>query len=87
MIDKGKGWTTAIMVTGNMANCLAASNASIVARFAKAPGNAENLRRAVFSEFHACLRELAQQRVAFLRVRHGRENGMYAVTCIPRDAF
>ena len=72
---------------GNMTNCLAASNTSIVARFAKAPDNPENLRRAVFIVFHDCVRDLAQQRFTLLRLCHGRENRTYATACIPRGAF
>jgi len=68
MIDKGQGWTTAIMGYLNQKHPLSARSASIVGRFAEVPDSYENLRRAIFGPLGEALALIANDKVGVLRV-------------------
>ena len=86
MIDKGQGWTTAIMGYLNQQNPLSARRSSIVGRFAEVPDIYENLKRALFVPLEEELAPIANDEVGVVRVVSELEGYKAAAALVTFDA-
>ena len=86
MIDKGQGWTTALMGYLNQQNPLSARRSSIVGRFAEVPDSYVNLKRALFVPLEEELAPIANDEVGVVRVVSELEGYKAAAALVALDA-